>query len=50
MAAGSNLGSALPGRFFLLSETSKEEKERGLSEWLCMNVLYECDYECMEKS
>jgi hypothetical protein len=28
-----------PGRFFPLSETSNEEKERGLGEWMRMNVI-----------
>jgi hypothetical protein len=41
----SRLGT--PERFFPLSET---REERGLGEWLLMNVLYECDYECMKKT
>jgi hypothetical protein len=39
----SRLGT--PERFFPLSET---REERGLGEWLIMNELNECDFECMK--
>ncbi len=35
------------GGFPLWAKQAMKKKKRELSEWIWMNVLYECDYECM---
>jgi hypothetical protein len=43
----SNLGSR-PREDFLSDRQAMKKIERGIGEWRRMNVLYECDYECMK--
>jgi hypothetical protein len=46
----SNPGSAPQGDFSLWAKQATKKKEKGLGEWIWVNVLYLCDYECMKQT